>query len=121
MKYLFTPCTQKISDLNYTRPITILHFVSSKPSQRFWIFYLKYSVFFFQETQEEWRSVFFLSSALLLASALTFVLFAEDGIADWAKEPHETSKVAREIPEYVTDKKCDECNSMIDDKIVKKF
>ena len=46
LKYLFTPCTQKISDLNYTRPITILHFVSSKPSQRFWIFYLKYSVSF---------------------------------------------------------------------------
>ena len=65
--------------------------------------------------------MFFLSSALLLASALTFVLFAEDGIADWAKEPHETSKVAGEIPEYVTDKKCDDCNSMIDDKIVTKF
>ena len=65
--------------------------------------------------------MFFLSSALLLASALTFVLFAEDGIAEWAKEPHEPSKVEGEIQEYVKDKKFDDCNSVIDDKIFTKF
>ena len=68
--------------------------------------------------------MFFLSSALLLASALTFVLFAEDGIADWAKDPHEISKVEAEIADCVKNKKCDQnndCSSVIDDKSVTKF
>ena len=68
--------------------------------------------------------MFFLSSALLLASALTFVLFAEDRIADWAKDPHKISKIGTEIADYVKDKKCDQnndCSSVIDDNSVTKF
>ena len=68
--------------------------------------------------------MFFLSSALLVASALTFVIFGEDGIADWAKEPQETGKVKEEITEYAKDKECDhknDCTSNIGDNIVTKF
>ena len=54
--------------------------------------------------------MFFLSSALLLASAITFVLFAEDGIAEWAKEPQEMNKVGGEIADDVKYKKCDNNN-----------
>ena len=39
-----------------------------------------------QGTQEEWRTVFFLSGGLLLFSGLVYVILAEDGIAEWAKD-----------------------------------
>ena len=68
--------------------------------------------------------MFFLSSALLVASALTFVLFGEDGIADWVKEPQDFVKVEGQITECAKDKECDQkndCSSVIGDNIVTKF
>ena len=94
-------------------------------NQQFWsVFYSKHHCSVSQTTQEEWRSVFFLSSALLVASALTFVLFGEDGIADWAKEQQEFVKVEGEITEYAKDKEWDQkndCSCITGDNIVTKF
>ena len=39
---------------------------------------------------------FFASSALMLVSALSFIILAEDGIADWAKDSQKRNKLEAE-------------------------
>ena len=54
------------------------------------------NLYFSQGTQEEWRVVFFASSALMLVAALSFIILAEDGIADWAKDSQKRNKLEAE-------------------------
>ena len=43
-------------------------------------------ILFLQGNQEEWRTVFFLSGGLLIFAGLVYIVLAEDGIAEWAKD-----------------------------------
>ena len=42
--------------------------------------------------QEEWRIVFFLSGALVVFSALVYIVLAEDGITEWARDRGDSQK-----------------------------
>ncbi len=51
--------------------------------------------FIFQQTQSEWKIVFFIGAAIYFVGAMTFVFFAESDLQSWAFVP-ETTKVTED-------------------------